>query len=506
MKAAFRTAFESLEHRHLMAADCGVSAVLDSSGLLKISATDDSVAITVERRNSTISVLQAEASFAVNKVKGIEVELSQGGDLLQFKYAGKKGAWIGVPVTVRPGQDNDVFENTNGKKLYFGGEDDALTINKQGTVKIAGRKPDWFDEHVIDTTLRDRARELATDKLLDRQDMIDLFDKVPSNEMVGEARFDSLQTIVANTKFYKNLDYVQQLSSNVVNGSVANFQYLGQPLGNLAIDSEGSQLESLVDKWFLGLDHPDSMDKHGETGTYEPILGSLFDGAPNMHQINQGADGDCYFLSGMESIAIHNPQVIEDMFIVNGDGTYTVRFYNEGKPVYVTIDSMLPVVNGHLQYDDDQRIPGNSSNILWSAFAEKAYCQLAELGWSRPTAQNNAYMAIDSGNAATVMMQITGRKAEKQCLCMVTAKDVIKAFQNDRPVTFGSKDSPVASDVEGNHDYALVGYDASTGKFTLFNPWGFHQHHHNPPKPALIEKTWDEIKANYLDWHVGSKV
>ncbi len=41
----------------------------------------------------------------------------------------------------------------------------------------------------------------------------------------------------------------------------------------------------------------------------------------------QGELGDCYFISSLGTIANEDPAAIEDMFINNGDGTYTVRFY-----------------------------------------------------------------------------------------------------------------------------------------------------------------------------------
>mgnify|MGYP007071135499 CR=1 FL=1 len=40
--------------------------------------------------------------------------------------------------------------------------------------------------------------------------------------------------------------------------------------------------------------------------------------------------------------ALKNPSAITSMFTVNGDGTYTVRFYNGTQTAYVTVDSMLP--------------------------------------------------------------------------------------------------------------------------------------------------------------------
>ena len=54
--------------------------------------------------------------------------------------------------------------------------------------------------------------------------------------------------------------------------------------------------------------------------------GSLFPQTPSHNDEYQGELGDCYFISSLGMIADNNPQAIENMFINNGDGTYTVRF------------------------------------------------------------------------------------------------------------------------------------------------------------------------------------
>jgi len=101
------------------------------------------------------------------------------------------------------------------------------------------------------------------------------------------------------------------------------------------------------------------------------------------------------------------------------------------------------------------------------------------------------------------MEQITGRKAEFQDLKFVKEKALVKAFNSDRPVVFGSKDPSGSQHIVPNHAYALVDYDAATARFQLFNPWGFHTGH---PEPGLIWLTFEEITAHYDDYFVGSTV
>ena len=72
-------------------------------------------------------------------------------------------------------------------------------------------------------------------------------------------------------------------------------------------------------------------------------------------------------MAALAEIAYRSPATITSMFIVNGDGTYTVRFYNNGKADYVTVDSQLP--SGY----------ASIANELWVGLAEKAWAQFYEV-------------------------------------------------------------------------------------------------------------------------------
>ena len=95
-------------------------------------------------------------------------------------------------------------------------------------------------------------------------------------------------------------------------------------------------LTNLVDKWFLGLDLPSIAGT--EVAGFTPASSysspsefssdPLFSGSgPSYKDLEQGKLGDCYFLSALGSIADASPQAIENIFLDNGDGTYTVRFF-----------------------------------------------------------------------------------------------------------------------------------------------------------------------------------
>lgn len=74
--------------------------------------------------------------------------------------------------------------------------------------------------------------------------------------------------------------------------------------------------------------------------------------AVDISDIQQGDYGDCYFMSSMGAIAREHPGFIEKMIHDNGDGTYTVTFYDPicatplGPCVYkkheITVDGNFP--------------------------------------------------------------------------------------------------------------------------------------------------------------------
>ena len=74
--------------------------------------------------------------------------------------------------------------------------------------------------------------------------------------VVDATEFADLKTILNKAATLNIPGYVQVLAGDVVNGNAANAHFQGQALGNLAAGSSASQLNKLVDKWFLGADHP----------------------------------------------------------------------------------------------------------------------------------------------------------------------------------------------------------------------------------------------------------
>jgi hypothetical protein len=362
-----------------------------------------------------------------------------------------------------------------------------------------------------DQALASLVESLDADGSISRLDMIQILRSVGGSGTVGATDLADLRTIVGADATKLNMpNYVQVLGSDVVNSNPANLNYQGAALGNLTASSPTAQLTDLVNKWFFGTDLPNTGDSQI---VYEPTAGTLYDKGTNTPVIAdefQGELGDCYFISSLGTIAKSNPSAIENMFINNGDGTYTVRFYTGtyggtansdgsssdgfqngvGTADYVTVNTMLPTYYGVLIFADYGASYTNANNDLWIPLAEKAYAQWNETG-KEGRDGTNTYNGIQGGWMATVDAQVLGYNATDYNVTSSTQQNMIAALAANKAVTIGTIGSPNSNDtlpygLYGSHAYAVTAYNASTNTFTLYNPWGCDQ-------PGQL--TWADIMA-----------
>ena len=108
-------------------------------------------------------------------------------------------------------------------------------------------------------------------------------------------------------------------------------------------------------------------------------------------------------MSSLGEIAIHSPQTIENMFINNGDGTYTIRFYNNLEEAFVTVNGELPVTKTTLPISPAGDLAALARTLTTiramfcgSRWSEKAYAQLNQSGWIEEN-NTNTYQGINVG-------------------------------------------------------------------------------------------------------------
>jgi Calpain family cysteine protease/Bacterial pre-peptidase C-terminal domain len=351
----------------------------------------------------------------------------------------------------------------------------------------------WMDTEFQNVRLRSDIKSFSADGVIDRNEVIRILRASVEDGVVNAIEFTDLKSLVSNASRLGMPEYVQVLANKVINGDVANQRYQQNSLGNLTVGSASTQMENLVNKWFLGSDYPVT------PYIYKQASGSLFQNGVSYQDIKQGLVNDCYFLAGLAATALKSPATIQNMFIDNGDNTYTIRFFRNKVADYVTVDRYLPTdSSGRFVYVNKGSNYSNSTNELWVALAEKAYAQLNESGWIYQD-NTNSYSGIGkSGYISDALSQITGQTVFMNNVLKLDS--LINAINTGKLIGFGSKSSEVAPDVIPSHAYVLVNYDAAAQIFTLFNPWGID----STSKPGILQLNWNQILASFSYWDAAS--
>lgn len=494
--------YEPLESRQMMA----ITATLDA-GVLSVFGTRKANEVDFRQDAGVITISGVQGAWSADQVNSIAINLGRGNDVVSFNSLANGGSEsLAQSLNVTSSKGTDLVHLADGHDVALYGIGHMLAIDIAGAATLDGQAlnwstpsptpsgtttttANWFDSHVIDAALRSLGHNLYADGRIDRNDMISLLRNAEDGSVIDATELTDLRAIVANTTLFGSFDYVWKLSSYIVSGNTANAKYQGTTLGNLVAGSSSTQMEKLINKWFLGLDRPTA------GGAYRQFAGQLFVGGATYSDIHQGALGDCYFMSSLGEVALKNQAAITSMFVVNGDGTYTVRFFHNGVADYVTVDSYLPTnAGGGLIYANRGALYSNTNNELWTALAEKAYVQINEMGWLRTGltgSGQNAYAAIAGGYIYAALGQITGQSTSPFTMTTgaTSFQTFVTAYTSNKMIGFASKSTPASSQVVGNHAYAVVGYNATNQTITLFNPWGIEY--------GLVTMTWADIQGSF---------
>ncbi len=190
------------------------------------------------------------------------------------------------------------------------------------------------------------------------------------------------------------------------------------------------------------------------------------------NDVEQGAIGDCYFMSAIAAVAQANPQAIKNLIKDNGDGSYDVTLYSKKDklsltPTIVKVKPQFPVdAAGKPVY------AGAGDKEVWVMIMEKAYAKL-----------NGTYNDIGEGGYIEEGLEaITGKEAANYWLSEYKDKDLValiqKTLADKKPITAATKgggEEPFKSKsgctVYKGHAYSITSVDAT--RIKLQNPWGF---------------------------------
>lgn len=191
----------------------------------------------------------------------------------------------------------------------------------------------------------------------------------------------------------------------------------------------------------------------------------------------QGTLSDCYMLAAFSGLAHQCPEVINNAFKDNGDGTWTVKLFkvdDQGKisPAEVAIDAQLPSDGGSISYGR-----GADRRELWVPLLEKAFAQL-----------QGGYEKIgNTGSAGRVFAALTGvwgtailPKPEMNPEALFAS--LSRSLEAGKAVVAGTCQEAAASTFVGTglqaeHAYTVLGVSEEGGRkvATLRNPQGAHE-------------------------------
>jgi hypothetical protein len=324
-----------------------------------------------------------------------------------------------------------------------------------------------------------------------------------SKSSLTAAEMSDLKTIAANlNNGMSTSSYLVAITDALVDGNPANATWTGgaassTKLRNLAVGSSATQLSELNEKWFLGGDLPSStlvVDGTTSKISYSASTSPLFGpSGPSPSDVNQGNLGDCFLLSSLAEVAKKHPDMISSMFTDNGNNTYGVRFYVDGKADYVTVNNEL--------VDDGV---ANTGKDIWASLAEKAFTQLQTGGdTGNFTNDGNSFSSIGNGGwqgytleALTGASQISWYYTHGTTWTMDTYDSSLKETGSTAGSSNTSVLAALASDLAkgddvilgscldhtdkangkttlmADHAMSITGYDSATGMLVVRNPWG----------------------------------
>lgn len=237
--------------------------------------------------------------------------------------------------------------------------------------------------------------------------------------------------------------------------------------------------------------------------------------------INQGQLSNSPFLAALAALAVTSPNNVRSLFLDNGDGTFTVRFFKPDRTAdYVTIDRFLPIdpESDLLIYARQYSTVGNGrafddpANELWAALLEKAFTQWLASGWVsgpvvdlKPIGLSNRYRDLAIVRYEDALNALSGRSVSAKPATTLSQSALLNAVRTSSPVSFVSKvySTTLGAEIVSSQAYTLVGHDTLSSTFTLFNPWGlFNQYSDladpkSNRKPGEISLSVDQIIENF---------
>ncbi|MFN4152341.1 MAG: C2 family cysteine protease, partial [Candidatus Sericytochromatia bacterium] len=182
----------------------------------------------------------------------------------------------------------------------------------------------------------------------------------------------------------------------------------------------------------------------------------------NYKDLQQGQNGNCYFLAALTSIAYNDPQKVLDMIKDNKDGTFTVKF---------------PLKSITVKSPTDTELGLYAKGKTWVPIIEKAYAEYRNgiLDFDNPH-QASGRGTLIIGRS---ILEMTGRPFDSDFTKIRPVSQIreklVEAVDNKKIVVASIEKGIFKKNdlnLPDGHVYTVLGYDKKTDMVTIRNPWG----------------------------------
>ena len=181
--------------------------------------------------------------------------------------------------------------------------------------------------------------------------------------------------------------------------------------------------------------------------------------------ISQGTANDCWLLAGIGATAAADLALLRSNITINPNGTYTVRIYKNGKPVYVTESGYVAMRTSGPAYAGS--INQGVRDASWLSIYEKAAAQVLGGG---------SYAGLTAGRPSTGISAITGQPTDFLSTAPLpwaesqTFERIQQAVDSGQPVSALTTWRFSNHDIAGWHVYYVTAIEGDT--IVVQNPWG----------------------------------
>lgn len=170
---------------------------------------------------------------------------------------------------------------------------------------------------------------------------------------------------------------------------------------------------------------------------------SLFPHEPSIHDIQQRTVQDCYMMSSLAAIAHFTPEYIKQSMRDNGDGTVTVRFYDEKtSDVYykaATIEELTKDYSGAEQADREKI----DRKLLLKLFSEFSVNEQLQEQWKETWEKGALPVEDENGESKAEEKKAEEKTAAEGELGEIDDFEFLDDFETEIQTADGNPENPV---------------------------------------------------------------